>query len=505
MNIKDRIIKYAVSLVFLLLPLIDIIRITELKDVEILNISIIELVNIFLISIGFIFTFIKNKFKLNKYVIVYVVLLGIYLILHCFHIYNFNTNIYDKANPNFFIELYYIFRVYMLPLMLIITLLKNKDIFNKEYYLAIAKYLICFISGLIVVCNAFRFSYSSYPVGAVEYFINDTNFFDVFKYNDNFRHLFTIGLFPSANQISIILVMLLPVNIYNLYNDKKIKNLLLVILQVFSMIIVGTKVAAIGSIIILVGSILLYLFFIFIHNEKFNIKYFAMCMFILIFSTITFYISPFRHMLFSNISFSSGISNESETQGNEENDEKFIYKSLDDDLSDEEFKTLLEKNNGTFKIASIFYRMYPIENDRIFWYTIAKRDKKLNNDYRILKINIIDRIEEKNNNRFDPILGLGYTINFMDIERDYVYQYYLFGIAGILLFIMPYLGLYIYNFNYAFNKYNFRYEYCLCLISSLFGLILCYFSGHLFGWTSPMLILSLTLCIENERIKYYES
>lgn len=502
MNIKDRIIKYAVSLVFLLLPLIDIIRITELKDVEIFNISIIELVNIFLISIGFIFTFIKNKFKINKYVIVYVILLAIYLVLHCFHIYNFNINIYDKANPNFFVELYYIFRVYMLPLLLIITLLKNKDIFNKEYYLAMVKYLICFISGLIVVSNIFRFSYSSYPVGAVDYLINDTNFFDVFKYNDNFRHLFTTGLFPSANQISIILVMLLPINIYNLYNDKKIKDLLLVILQMSSMIIVGTKVAVFGSLIILVGSVLLYIFFVSFFKEKINKNYLIMCIFIILFSGIMFYISPFKYMLSSNVSFSSGVSNQGEKI---KDDELEVYKKLDDDLSDDEFEQLLKKNNGTFKIATIFYNMYPIKNDRIFWYTIAKRDKKLNNDYRILKRNIIDRIEEKNNNRFDPILGLGYTINFMDIERDYVYQYYLFGIGGILLFIMPYLGLYIYNFIYAFNKYNFRYEYCLCLISSFFGLILCYFSGHLFGWTSPMLILSLTLCIENERNKCYES
>ena len=63
MKIKDRIIKYSISLVFILLPLIDIIRVTDLKDIEIFNLSLIEFVNIFLISIGFITTIIKNKFK----------------------------------------------------------------------------------------------------------------------------------------------------------------------------------------------------------------------------------------------------------------------------------------------------------------------------------------------------------------------------------------------------------------------------------------------------------
>ena len=502
MKIKDRIIKYSISLVFILLPLIDIIRGTDLKDIEIFNIALIEFVNIFLISVAFITSIIKNKFDFKKGAILYVIFLGIYLVLHCLHIYNFNTSIYEKANPNFFVELYYIFRVYMLPLMLIITLWKNKDIFNKQYYLGIVKYLVCFISGLIVVSNIFRISYSSYPGDTANYLVNSTNFFDVFIYKDNFRHLFTMGLFPSANQISIILVMLLPINIYNLYTNKKIKNLLLVILQITSMIIVGTKVASIGSLLVVFGSLIIYLFFVFLSKEKFDKKYLLMYLFIAIFSATWFYISPFRHMLSSGVSFSSGVSDQGEKTTE---DEKLIYQKLDSDLSDDEFEKLLSDNNGTFKIATVFYELYPIKNDRDFWYNMAKRDKKLNNDYRILKADIIERIEKRNDNKFDSLLGLGYTIDFMDIERDYVYQYYLFGIVGFLLLVGPYIALFMYNFANAFNKYNFRYEYCLCLISSFFSLVLCYFSGHLFGWTSPMLILSLTLCIEREGNKKYES
>lgn len=502
MKIKDRIIKYSISLVFILLPLIDIIRGTDLKDIEIFNIALIEFVNIFLISLAFITSIIKNKFNFKKGTILYVIFLGIYLVLHCLHIYNFNTSIYEKANPNFFVELYYIFRVYMLPLMLIITLWKNKDIFNKQYYLGIVKYLVCFISGLIVVSNIFRISYSSYPEDTANYLVNSTNFFDVFIYKDNFRHLFTMGLFPSANQISIILVMLLPINIYNLYTNKKIKDLLLVILQITSMIIVGTKVASIGSLLVVFGSLIIYLFFVFLFKEKFDKKYLLMYLFIAIFSATWFYISPFRHMLSSGVSFSSGVSDKGEKTTE---DEKLIYQKLNSDLSDDEFEKLLSDNNGTFKIATVFYELYPIKNDRDFWYNMAKRDKKLNNDYRILKADIIERIEKRNDNKFDSLLGLGYTIDFMDIERDYVYQYYLFGIFGFLLLVGPYIALFMYNFANAFNKYNFRYEYCLCLISSFFGLVLCYFSGHLFGWTSPMLILGLTLCIEREGNKKYES
>ena len=42
MKIKDRIIKYSISLVFILLPLIDIIRVTDLKDIEIFNMRLLQ-------------------------------------------------------------------------------------------------------------------------------------------------------------------------------------------------------------------------------------------------------------------------------------------------------------------------------------------------------------------------------------------------------------------------------------------------------------------------------
>ena len=41
-----------------------------------------------------------------------------------------------------------------------------------------------------------------------------------------------------------------------------------------------------------------------------------------------------------------------------------------------------------------------------------------------MKIDILNRVQERNDDKLDKYLGLGYTLNFMDIERDYVYQYY---------------------------------------------------------------------------------
>ena len=160
--------------------------------------------------------------------------------------------------------------------------------------------------------------------------------------------------------------------------------------------------------------------------------------------------------------------------------------------------SFIKSNYSTFKINKMFIDYYPIEDDPVFWINIAKRDRSLNNDYRIIKQDILARIVQRNDNTFDRYFGLGYSINFPDIERDYVYQYYLFGIFGVILFIGSYIIIYLYNLYKAFYKANFNYYYALPLVSCLFGLVVCYFSGHLFGWSFPMYILAMCLCYQRE-------
>lgn len=484
---NNKIIKILITAVFLLFPIIDILRSTNIKDIEIFNISIIEFINFLLIGISFILTIPKINRKKKIYLLVYILTFLIYMFFHTQNIYNFNVNIYHDANPNFIIELYYIIRVYILPILLIIVLFSNRELFNKEYYLKILTYLIIIISGTIIVTNFIGYSYSSYD-DEIE-LINRTRFFDIFTHTGKAKQLLTCGWFNSANQISIILFMLLPLNLYNLYNNKKVKNLILVLMQTISMIIIGTKVAALGSILVLIITLLIYLFFIAIKKEKINKKYLSLHI-ISIFVTFTIImISPFYQVMKSSITIENNFVNEPSIKI------KYAYKKLDENITDKELTRLIKEYNGVFKISSMFYKIYPIENDIEFWKTIAKRDNKLNNDYRIIKNDIIKRVIERNNNKKDKLFGIGYSINFPDIETDYIYQYYLFGIIGSVLFIGVYIYFYIQNINKLFKGKYFKYEYCLRILSSLLGLVGCYFSGHLFGWTSPMIVLATSLCI----------
>lgn len=487
---KNKVIKYLITALFIFLPIIDMLRATPIKDVEILNISIIELVNLLIIGITFILTIPKAKKKHLKFLSIYFLIIIIYGIFHVINTYQFNTLIFPGATHNFITESYYIIRVYILPLLLMIVLFENKEIFNRKYYMNITKYLVLMISGQIVLLNLFRYSYGSYAQGDKSFLINTSNFFDVFTHQGDFKELMTVGLFSSTNQISIILLMLLPLNIYNLYLKSNKRNASLVILQVISMIIIGTKVAATGSIMILIASLIMYYFFVLLKREKYNKKYTLNHILCIIIGILVISVSPF-----SKFYQDKATGNEFKNDPPATEMESIREQINTENLTDEEFTTLLLENPNVFKISPVFYEMYPIKNDIEFWLKLAKRDRRLNNDYRIIKNDIIKRVVEKNNNKFDKLLGIGYTVGTMDMERDYVYQYYLFGFAGLIILIGVYILLYIYNILKIFMKNYFNYNFCICLIPPFLGLVACYFSGHLFGWVSPMMILATTLCI----------
>lgn len=485
----DKIIKILITTMFVFLPIIDMLRATQIKDIELFGIALIELVNLLLIGTSFILTIPKVKKKHLKYLSIYFLMIFIYGIFHVVNTYNFNTLLVPESIHSFITESYYIIRVYILPLLLMIVLFENKKILNRKYYLNIMKYLVIMISGQIILLNLCRFSYGSYAEGASELLINKSSFIDVFNYSGDYKNLLTVGLFSSTNQISIILFMLLSINIYNLYLHSKIKNLLLVVIQCISMIIVGTKVAALGSVIVLIISLLMYYFFVILKKEKHNKEYSLMHISSIIIVLIIFLISPFTKLYTEDIP-GTGFKNDLPVE-----EIKTIRNKIDEKLPDEEITKILLENPKVFKISPMFYEMYPVENDIEFWLTIAKRDRKINNNYRIIKNDIMKRIMKQNNNKLDKYLGMGYTIGTMDMEKDYVYQYYLFGIIGLILLIGVYIFFYIYNILKIFKKNYFNYNFCITLVPPFLGLVACYFSGHLFGWVSPMIILATTLCI----------
>lgn len=483
---KNKIIKRLMTILFIYFPVLDILRGTPVKDIQFLGIAIIELFNFLLIGISLIFTFLKiDKRKFIK-LFLYIILVGVYLLFHYYHIINFDTNIFKEANFNLIVECYYIIRVYILPVLALFILTENKDIFDKNYYFTVLKVVITFISLSIIILNITKLSYLSYSATheTVKYSILDYFFNDIKDY----RMLLCRGWFDSANELSAILFGLLPLNIFLLFKEKQFQNVFLLIFQVMAMIILGTRTSAMGSILVCIATIIIYLFLCLIKAHKLDKDFLCKFCIPVIFLVAFYYVSPFYQYR----------SNESDS---------YLKTTISDEIKNAEANlqgrealiTFIYEHLYDYRIAEDFAELYPIENDLDWWVEICRRELRLNNNSRQMKMDILGRVQERNDNKLDKYLGLGYTLNFMDIERDYVYQYYLFGTIGIILFLGIYFIFYIKNIINTLKdlKNKFKLEIALAFMGPCLIFIIAYASGHVFGWVSPMMYLTFTLAFLN--------
>ena len=472
---KDKIIKVLITILLIELPFLDMLRTTAFKDIELFGITLIELVNILLIGLALILTLTKVKLKEIIKLGIYLLLVGVYIYLHYQNIIKFDTNIFPDANFNFITETFYILRVYVLPLMLLYVLLNNKDIFNKEYYFKIIKWVIGIISFSIIVLNILKLSYISYGEGNKHILYN---MFDYFLYQGDYKQLASRGFFDSANELSAILFMLMPVNIYLLYKEGKKFNVVLFVSQFLAMILLGTRTAAFGGAIISVAALVCYFIVTYMKKEKLNNWFITTLTICALVCTSYMCISPFMFGRLNDGNYSFAVQNQK------------AYDDLES-IDEEDIDALIHKYQSEYLINEYFLEMYPVKGDKEFWLNCAKRDKALNNDNRRMKTDILNRIMERNDNPNDKLFGLGYTLNFIDLERDYYYQYYLFGIIGLLLFIFPYFYLLIKNIVIALKNFkkNLSFKTLLCFMSPMLGLLIAYYSGHVFGWVSPMMYL----------------
>jgi len=476
----DKIIKILITILLLQLPFLDMLRNTGIRHIQLFGISIIEIGNLLLIFTVLTLTLWKLLKRKKTEILKLLLFLGlvlIYLFLHYQNIIKFDSNIFADANFNFITESFYIIRVYICPLLLVYILYQNREIFNKDFYFKIIKIIIAIISFSIVILNILKLSFISYS--PTHDFIK-YNMFDYFLFQGDYKTLSSRGWFDSANELSAILFMLFPINIYLLYKEGKKINLALFIFQFLAMILLGTRTSALGAVLICITAFIIYVSLILLKKEKYNNTFVTRFTVVSLICTAYLTISPFMFGRINDATFNFAIQN------------KEAYTNLEN-ISNDDLESMIDKYKGEYMINEVFLELYPINGDKEFWLKMAKRDRALNNDSRQIKTDILKRIKERNANESDNYYGMGYTLNFMDLERDYVYQFYLFGIFGIMLFIFPYFIILFINFVSALVNFqkNFKLITFVAFMSPLLGLTIAYLSGHVFGWISPMYYLAM--------------
>ena len=218
-------LNYLVMIFFIMQPIIDMYRTFFQDTITIFGIASEEFINFSYIGIMFIFViynviFTEKRVKsIIKYAI-YFIIIGIYMILHLLNISKFNTDIYESANINFIIEIYYTIRTYIIPIILIYIVYHSY--FTKKDFNKIIILITIMISGSIFITNLLGVSLVAYSTENVKIEGNIFKWFSLTG-DSNFAAFTSKGFFNSANQISALLFSLAPIVIKEAITKNKIR------------------------------------------------------------------------------------------------------------------------------------------------------------------------------------------------------------------------------------------------------------------------------------------
>ena len=248
----NKIIITLLSVFMVIQPFLDINFLFEDPKLSIFGLTIPTIVRTsFILAVGFIM-FIKNKDnKEKKHIFIYFTFLFIYSLIH-HEIASSNMNIPNTFKYSIISEAFYVLRM-LLPLM-IIYITKNSKI-KYDNYINVILYSSIIIGIVIIISNTFLILYTSYESDTLTVKASwiDWIFGDISKYK--FEELTSKGWFYMANQVSGLMILLLPQCIMDILKKIKISNIIATISLTFAMIILGTRTSAYGWLLVYVSVI----------------------------------------------------------------------------------------------------------------------------------------------------------------------------------------------------------------------------------------------------------
>lgn len=448
--------------------LISFLIIQPVFDLKIFYNSISTLIRVIVVGILFLFYFFVDSNKKKYLLLIYPLVIAIYFVFHHINTVNFKSLVPGNFDYSLQKELLYFVKM-VVPFILIYALYVSN--IDKSKIINVIKYIVLIIGLIIIVSNIFGFSYSSYndmPIKA--------NFFHWFNKNNNYTYqdLSSKGLFEFANQISAILLMFLPFSMMSIIEKKSFLNIFTIIVNIFSLFLLSTKVAVFGVFIVFVYTILT-LFFknIIIDKNKMSFKTLLIPLIIFLIYILILPINP----TFKRIDETKAIEASSEVMGQEQD----MVNQEGKDLSKIEY---IEQTYESKQIKKEFILdRYPYEYDQDFWISIINEPLYKRVDYRFLEESMVKRVVEINNNNLDLFFGITNTRlqNIFNIEKDFVVQYYALGIIGLILIFIPYFIL-LFNYLYKLIKNKFKNIDNIALLSFITILLIfaiSYMSGNM--------------------------
>lgn len=456
-------------------------------DLKLFYSSVSTLIRIFFVILFFLYYFIKSKNKYKYLLSIYPLLITIYFIFHHINALHFHSLIPGNFNYSIFKEILYFIKMFC-PYMLIYSLFKAN--FSKKDLFFIVKILVLEISLVIIISNLFLFSYGTYSDAKIK-----ANFFEWFNSNSiyTYQDLTSKGLFEMANQISAVLLMLLPfMLLLNLEKTNKL-NLFTLFSNIYSLILLGTKVAVFGIFLVFIYTTIMYIIL-----KKQLKKTFVLTPFILIYVFLLPFNPTFlrinEHQKILETSSNAIVLEESNISTNHTD----ITLQNDTENTNDYKKNYILEHYSQNKINENFiFNRYPYEYDTDFWFEILKSENPSKSDYRFLEEAMVKRVLSINNNKFDILLGITYTRiqNIFNIEKDFVMQYYSLGILGLILVFAPYFIIIlcwaIKMFHSKFKKLELFCSITFITVCMIF--CIAYYSGNLLNSLGFVIYLSVII------------
>ena len=452
----ERFLKKILLIFLCIQPILDCYILYTDEVINFFHFSPTTILRMLIIAFLFCSLFFNKENKKNRKIIyIYGGLIIIYTILH----YLITSGVDNSGYPTFaysiITELFYIIRM-LLPIAVIYLTYLLKP--TKDEFIKLFLIVGLITSGIIVCSNILEISLASYGGGTIK-----GNIFDWFfsnKYGS--QDLASKGWFNSANQISGLMFILLPICVYSLFEKITKPRIIIIILLVISMIMLGTRVASYGWLLIFIMMIILYLFFALImKNIKFEWKKFLIIFLIMIFGIFLMLNAP---IVSSNID-------------HHESTEEELQKMRDENVPTIKMLGYIGMNEEYYK------EIYPYKDHKDFWQYVlvdVPPTKRVGN--RNSQQLVTNDVAKTYENFPRSLFGLSYSrfINAkLYLEKDFVVHFYTIGIIGIVLLIFPYVFIAIYGLFKSIKNKKFNLFIVTVLAILVLPLGVSYFSGHI--------------------------
>ncbi len=445
--------------------------------------TLIRVIGIPLLAlVGFLFI---DKHKKKSFLIILCTLfvVALYSICHFVAISKLDINLPSNFKVSFKVELKSILMLIM-PFVLMYCVYLAQ--FSRKMFNRIILLVSITICSSIFITNLFSISLSSYGG------ITEANFISwftgIYESGINPKLLTSKGWYQSANVLGTLLFMLLPLLYKVLYEVKRKWTIfLLIMLHSLCMMMVGTRVATLGVVLVAIAVLFSYIGCSLLKLNPFKMKFLIVIIGLMILTSSIYPYAPGMRYQENNSQVIENLKEEEE-KSDGVNQMSNQLEQLQKHVEDKEGKDIvlsavIRENSYLFTFPSVYYdESYPIEFDPEFWNFVLNEPFEKRSDGRKLQ-KLFAEYKWETMSFQEKLMGIGFSPlnegNFI-LEQDGWRQLYSMGFIGFILFVGPYILLVFFSTIRAVLRFKkvVQFSNLMLLLAVGVGLGAAYCSGH---------------------------